>query len=100
MKQAIVDWINKVITHNRDQAGDFGIRTVIHIPVGIFIGLLLFNDNALKDLFLKYERNEDLHTEDQAWKDIYGAMVGFVIGRLIAIGLLIWLIIEIVKLMT
>jgi len=83
---------NRLITHNRDREGDFGIRVVIHIPIGFLMGLLLFNDRGIVSLFLKYERNEDLHTEDQAWKDIFGAMVGFVIGRIVAVGLFIWLV--------
>lgn len=93
MVTRFVGWINKLITHNRDVEGDFGIRVLLHIPIGIFIGLLLFNDRALNQLFLKYERNEDAHTEDQAWKDICGAIVGFIIGRIVAIGLFIWLIV-------
>lgn len=90
MIQKIVSWINRTITHNRDDEGDYGIRYIIHIPAGILIGLFLLN----KDLFIKYERNEDAHTQDEAWKDIAGAMAGCVIGRLILAGVIIYLIME------
>jgi len=47
---------------------------------------------GLINLFLTYERNEDIHTEDQAWKDIFGAIVGFVIGLSVQ-GIILWRII-------
>ena len=95
MNNPIVRWINRVITHCRDTADppDFGIRVIVHIPIGFFLGLLLFNDWALTYLFKFYERNEDAHTEDQAWKDTFGAMVGFVIGRIVSLSLFIWFVI-------
>lgn len=89
----LVNFINRRITHNRDAAGDFGIRVLIHIPVGFLIGLGLLSE----DMFLKYERNEDLHTEDQAWKDIAGGMVGYVPGKItkyIVIGVAIYLLVR------
>lgn len=75
----MIGWINTHITHNRDKVGDFGIRVVIHIIPGIIMSVPFFGW-GLVYLFYKYQRNEDAHTEDEAWKDIYGAMVGFVIG--------------------
>ncbi len=92
----MVKFINRLITHNRDDEGDFGIRVLIHIPIGFFMGLLLFNDQGLINMFLKYERNEDAHTQDEAWKDIFGALVGFVIGRTVSLGLFVLLIIWLV----
>lgn len=79
----IVDFINAKIRHVRDKAGDYGIRTVLHIPVGIVMGLSIIPCDKLVDLFIYYEKNEDFHTKDQAWKDVNGALVGFCIGRLI-----------------
>lgn len=85
---SFTEWANKHITHCRDDEGDYGVRFLLHIPAGILIGVGLLG----KDLFLKYERNEDAHTEDEAWKDIAGAMWGCVIGRvLLAIGLAVLL---------
>jgi len=89
----MVNLINRLIRHNQDDEGDFGIRVLIHIPIGFFMGFLLFNDQGLINMFLKYERNEDAHTQDEAWKDIFGALVGFVIGRMISLGLFVLLII-------
>lgn len=86
----IVEFINRLITHNRDDEGDFGIRVILHIPAGILMGLFLLD----KKLFLEYEKDECAHTKDEAWKDIAGAMIGYVIGRtiwLIIIALIIYL---------
>lgn len=41
-------------------------------------------------MFCKYQRNEDLHTVDQAWKDYAGAIAGMVIGNITWIILLIY----------
>lgn len=76
-----VEWVNKHWTHNQDKDGDFGIRALIHIPIGILISIPVLGW-PLAYLFYKYERNEDIHTEDEAWKDIFGALVGFVIGEI------------------
>ena len=81
MRMKLVDWINKNWTHNRDKEGDFGIRALIHMPIGIIMSVPVFGW-GLVYLFRFYERNEDAHTQDQAWKDVFGAMVGFVIGML------------------
>jgi len=83
--------INKLLTHNRDKEGDFGIRVLLHIPAGIMMGLLDWN-NGLVKLFKVYELNEDAHTHDQAWKDVFGAMVGWVIGRLLLTGTIAFLV--------
>lgn len=78
----MVRFINRIITHNRDTEGDFGIRVLIHIPIGILIGIPFIGRN-IKDLFIRYEENEDLHTKDQAWKDYAGAMVGAAITTVV-----------------
>lgn len=93
MKKYIA-WVNRVFTHNRDKEHDFGIRALIHVPVGFVMGLFDWS-NGLARLFIFYEKNEDRHTGDQAWKDTYGAMVGWVIGRLVLVGLIAWLIISV-----
>ena len=84
----IVGWINTHFTHNQDKIGDFGIRATIHIVPGIIAGLLSLIHWSLTLafvwVFIKYERNEDLHTEDEAWKDIFGFLIGLPIGGLIA----------------
>lgn len=96
MKRFIA-WVNRVITHNRDKEHDFGIRAVMHIPVGFVMGLLDWT-NGLARLFEFYERNEDRHTGDQAWKDTFGAIVGWVIGRLALVAGIIWLILFLIEL--
>jgi len=68
------------IKHNRDVEGDFGVRMLLHIPVGLLIGLTFPLSIPLVWLFVRYEENEDLHTKDEAWKDYFGAMVGCAAG--------------------
>ena len=92
----IIDWINRHFVHNRDMERDFGVRAIIHIPIGIVMGLLDWN-NGLTRLFEFYERNEDRHSGDQAWKDVFGAMIGWVIGRLALVALVVWAVIVLVK---
>lgn len=97
----IVDFINKHITHNRDRIedgrpGDYGIRVILHIPVGFLIGLFLLD----KELFLKYETNEDKWVKDEAWKDIAGAMIGYVPGRITAIIILVLVAVFLYKILT
>ena len=82
-------WANKTFTHERDAIGDFGYRTVLHIPIGFLIGVTFPLSYPLLILFIKFERNEDLHTEDQAWKDYNGALIGTALGLLTEVGLLI-----------
>lgn len=48
----------------------------------------------LRDIFIRYEENEDLHTKDQAWKDYNGAMIGEVITELALIVGAIWLMLK------
>ena len=84
-------WINKHLTHSRDVEGDFGVRVIVHIPIGVIMSIPILGWGLI-NLFLTYERNEDIHTEDQAWKDIFGAIVGFVIGLSVQ-GIILWRII-------
>ncbi|KKK68051.1 hypothetical protein LCGC14_2947930 [marine sediment metagenome] len=91
-KQNIFD---KIWRHERDDEGDFGSRAFLHIPVGIYMGLFPFS-RGLRELFIRYEENEDKHVADEAWKDYAGAMVGYVIGRTMfwvaLVGLVVWLV--------
>ena len=85
------------LTHDRDKVGDFQARVLLHIPIGIIIGLLSvipFVGYTLMRLFVRYEENEDKHIKDQAWKDYFGAIVGFVIAGAIIYGVLIWALIK------
>lgn len=68
------------IKHVRDIEGDFGVRMLLHIPVGLLIGLTFPLSIPLVWLFIRYEENEDLHTKDEAWKDYFGALVGCAVG--------------------
>lgn len=86
----MINWINKTLTHPRDEVGDYGIRVILHIPIGILMSIPVLGWGMIP-LFKAYQRNEDLHTADQAWKDIAGAIAGMVIGELIQIVILICL---------
>jgi len=77
------------LKHEADEVGDFRMRVLVHIPVGFIMGILPFS-GSLKDLLIAYEENEDLHTKDQAWKDYYGVMIGFVLGRLALVVSCVW----------
>lgn len=81
---------NRLFTHNRDEVGDYGIRMVIHIPLGFLLGLTHPFSGDLKDIFIRYEENEDVHCIDQAWKDYAGIMVGQVIAKLLWIAATIY----------
>ena len=87
----MIDWINKHLTHPRDRDGDYGIRVLMHIPIGIIIGILLvlypYAGMGLTLIFLVYEWTEDWRTFDHAWKDLAGAIAGCVLG--IGIGIII-----------
>ena len=88
----MISWVNRHLTHNRDKVGDYGIRFVIHVPIGILLSIPILSWGLII-LFKAYQRNEDLHTEDQAWKDVFGAMVGYVMGMSVIIILVVWLIV-------
>lgn len=83
MMKKIIDWINRTITHNRDRDGDFGIRVILHIPIGGVICYAIAIDPwvgiALLLLFLSYEWLEDWRVKEHSWKDLFGALVGFVL---------------------
>jgi len=79
--------VNNIITHPRDKVKDFGIRTLMHIPVGFLMGMSPIPGDKFVDLFIFYQMNEDRHTEDQAWKDVNGALIGFALGRVTLFGL-------------
>ena len=61
-------------------------RIIMHIPVGILIGLLLEQSwgqviigLVFAWMWIKYELNEDRHLKDKAFKDIFGTLVGLAI---------------------
>lgn len=74
----LIELINRIIAHNRDVDGDFGARVLFHIPIGFVLGIPILGWGLIP-IFIAYEENEDAHTRDQAWKDYFGAMVGYVI---------------------
>lgn len=81
----------KILTHSRDKVGDFQSRALLHIPIGFLIGIaslfpFMSLGSNLTEIFTKYERNEDVHTEDEAWKDLFGAMLGMSIAILLVIA--------------
>ena len=82
------EWLNKLITHNRDTAGDFGVRVVIHIPIGFLMGIPVLGWGLIP-LFIFYQKSEDRWVSDQAWKDVFGALVGFVIAMLMIASFLL-----------
>ena len=63
----MISWVNRTLTHPRDKDGDYGVRTLIHFLPGLIVGLIPppFDNNIVK-LFLRYERNEDKWTKDEA----------------------------------
>lgn len=88
--------LDKIITHNRDKVGDFGSRVVLHIPIGFISIASVFVHWVLPLVitigFIYYERNEDLHTQDQAWKDMYGWLFGAILASFTLFGLKLWFI--------
>jgi hypothetical protein len=83
------EWVNKIITHPRDKEGDYGIRVLMHVPIGLIMGIPVIGYQLMR-LFFFYEKNEDRWTSDQAWKDTAGALVGMSITVVVIIGLCIW----------
>jgi Na+/proline symporter len=82
----------KILKHSRDKTGDFQERVLIHIPIGLLMGIPLLGRN-LTQLFVKYQENEDLHTSDEAWKDYFGAILGASITITILIVMILFFII-------
>lgn len=79
--------VHAVLKHPRDRHGDYGIRLLLHIPIGVIIGLascIPFSQagRVLCHLFIRYEENEDVHSKDEAWKDYAGAIAGVVLAFL------------------
>ncbi len=81
----------KFLKHSRDTVGDYQQRVLIHIPIGLLIGILILG-YPLLHLFEKYQQSEDQWVKDQAWKDYAGAQIGAIISILIQIGIVIYLI--------
>ena len=84
----LIDFINKNLTHNRDVVGDYGIRFLIHVPMGILMSVP-FIGWAIIPLFIYYEENEDHWVSDIAFKDVAGAIAGMVIGEIAWITLIV-----------
>ena len=85
----MINLINKLITHSRDRKGDYGIRVVLHIPIGILMSIPILGWGLIA-LFIYYQKNEDYWTHDRAWKDVAGAKAGYVMGMLLIIGCLLF----------
>jgi hypothetical protein len=93
VRDRFIVWVNRTITHPRDKDGDFGIRVVTHVPIGIIMGLPVIGYQIMR-LFFFYEKNEDRWISDQAWKDTAGALIGMSITAVAITGLGIWTIIH------
>lgn len=76
-----VNWVNKVWTHPRDNHGDYGFRSLMHIPIGFILSIPLLGWFCWF-VFYAYEESEDKHCVDEAWKDYNGAMIGASIGAI------------------
>lgn len=81
------------LKHSRDTVGDFQYRVLLHIPIGLLIGIPILG-KPVRVLFKAYEENEDLHTKDEAWKDYFGAIIGAVIMTLACLGFVIWILLK------
>lgn len=81
----------KFLKHERDKVGDFQKRVFLHIPIGFIVIISALGHPLLPLplvwLFIRYEENEDVHTQDQAWKDYFGAIIGAVMASLTIICL-------------
>ena len=89
LKNRFVKWVNKTITHPRDDEGDYGIRVLLHIPIGLLMGIPVIGYQLMR-MFFFYEKNEDKWTSDEAWKDTAGALLGMSITIVAITGLGIW----------
>lgn len=90
------NWLDKLITHNRDKVGDFGSRVVLHIPIGLIAGIPIIG-KPVRELLIRYEENEDAHSADQAWKDYAGAIAGAIITSLASLAGIIWLALKLIE---
>ena len=79
----------KFLKHPQDKVGDYQQRVLIHIPIGVLIGIPVLGLPILW-LFIHYEENEDKWVEDKAWKDYAGAIAGASITALAVLGVIIW----------
>ena len=81
----------KIIKGNNISSKDKIYRLFLHVPVGIITSFLFLVNPSLTIIFgigfLVYELDQDWRIEDSAYADIYGWLVGIVIG---AIGLFIY----------
>ena len=77
------------LKHERDKVGDYQKRVLIHIPIGLLIGIPFLGLPVLW-LFIRYEENEDFWVKDRAWKDYAGAIAGASITTVIILGIIIW----------
>lgn len=99
-------FINRLITHPRDRSGppiktpgDYGIRLFIHAAMFPIVTAILCVDPiggplvlcAFAYTFNKYQRNEDAHTEDQAWKDQAGFLWALALGVILYLIIKRWL---------
>ena len=89
LKDKFIKCVNRKITHPRDEEGDYGIRVLLHIPIGLLMGIPVIGYQLMR-LFFFYEKNEDKWTSDQAWKDTAGALVGMSATVIVITGLGIW----------
>lgn len=81
--------MKSILTHERDKVGDYQRRLLMHIPIGMIMGIPILGLPVLW-LFIRYEENEDLHEKDKAWKDYAGAIA----GACIMVIVLIWIIVR------
>ena len=76
-----VDWVNKIWTHPRDKHGDYGFRSLMHIPVGLILSIPVLGWLCWS-IFRSYEESEDKWCADEAWKDYNGACIGACMGTI------------------
>ena len=83
-----------ILKHPRDKCGDFQSRVLLHIPVGFLIGVAFPLSYPILQLLIQYERNEDAHTQDEAWKDYFGAIVGSALGLAVLLTVVIFILVK------